>query len=216
MSHMGFCLLGLGAATPQGIAGALTQLFVHGVAVAMLLVLIGALEDRTGTREVARLGGASSRVPGVPGLALPFAIAALASMGVPGLAGFWGIALPILGAFASHRALAALAALGMVLLAAAHWVPLRRLWFSPESASASDARAVDSGSSHEHAPLDAREIACALPLAVLLVALGVWPVPLLGVISGGVRDLVILVSPAGADPLAALAHALFVETAATP
>jgi NADH-quinone oxidoreductase subunit M len=206
MSHMGFCLLGLGAATPQGIAGALTQLFVHGVSIAMLLVLIGALEDRAGTRDVVALEGASSRMPG---LALPLAIAMLASMGVPGLAGFWGALLPVLGAFPSHRALAAVAVAGMVLLAAAHWLPLRRLCFSPARASASEGEEPPALAS-----LDARDVACVLPLAVLVVVLGVWPVPLLGVIAGGVRDLVILVSPAGPDPIAMTARAAVVLAAA--
>lgn len=186
MSQMGFCLIGLGSLTPQGIAGCLVHMFANGAIAGMLALLIGALYERAGTRDLGALGGLARDMPG---FSLAIGLALVASLGLPGLSGFWGSALALLGGFALHPVLSTLAALGLVLNAAyLLWALQRMLFGARQGAKLSD--------------LDAREMAAIAPLVVLTIVLGVWPVPLFALVSGSVRDMAALVSPAGSEPIA--------------
>ena len=101
MAHAGICLVGAGSLTPQGIAGSIYHAYAQGIALAALFLLVGALEHRVGLRDVMRFGGLASEIPVFSSV---FGVALLASMGVPGLAGFWGELLAIMGAFPNNRA----------------------------------------------------------------------------------------------------------------
>jgi NADH-quinone oxidoreductase subunit M len=208
VSQMGFCLIGLGSLTPQGIAACLAQMVSHGVIVAMLLLLVGALEDRARTRSLRAFGGLAGEMP----LCATFAgLALVASAGVPGLVGFWGETLSLLGAFPSYRLLTVVGALGLVLGAAYNLGAFQRVFLGPfrESWRASSALEPFGG---RFPDLTGRELATLAPFAVVAIVLGVWPVPLFGLIAGGVRDLSTLVDPAGPDQVASLleraSHAL--------
>src|SRR4051794_33829912 len=99
MSQMGFCLMGLGSLTPQGIAGCLVHMCTHGAIAALLALVIGALHDRARTRDLAAFGGLGREAPV---LAFFAALAFIASIGLPGLSGFWGETLALVGAFPTH------------------------------------------------------------------------------------------------------------------
>jgi NADH-quinone oxidoreductase subunit M len=200
MSHMGFCLVGIGSLTPQGMMGALVQVFAQGTIVALLFVLVGVLEARTETSDLTRFGGLARETPVLAGL---FALGLAASMGLPALAGFWGELLAILGAFPTQRGLALAAAVALLLHVAYHTTAIARLLFGafPEAWRARARLEPTGGKLPE---IGSREIAAVAPLAVLTVVLGIWPAPLLSLISGGVRDLDSVVNPPGPEQLAYL------------
>src|SRR2546428_5651356 len=107
ISHMGYAMLGMAAFTPQGIHGAVLQMFNHGTVTAMLFLLVGVIYDRAHHREIAGFGGLASIMPvytGVTGLAF------FAAMGLPGLSAFISEVLVLLGAWRPYPALTIVAA----------------------------------------------------------------------------------------------------------
>jgi NADH-quinone oxidoreductase subunit M len=200
VSHMGFCLIGLGALTPQGIAACLVQMFSHGIITAMLFTLVGVIYDRAHTRDLRKFGGLAGEMP-VYTVFVGFAF--MASLGLPGLSGFWGEVLALLGAFPMYRVLTSIAATGVILTAGYHLWALQRMFFGTfrESWRQSPQLEPFGGKFPE---ITSREIASLAPLAALCFLLGFWPVPLFTLISGGVRDLTSLVNPPGPDQIASL------------
>ncbi|WP_327299615.1 complex I subunit 4 family protein [Streptomyces sp. NBC_01197] len=137
VGHMGFVLLGIASMTPTGVNGALFANIAHGLITGLLFFLVGALKDRYGTADLDTLAGAAGaalygRAPRLGGLV---AFAAVASLGLPGLAGFWGEMLAMFGAFDPARGLSrpafltfmSLAALGTLLTAAYLLLVVRRV-----------------------------------------------------------------------------------------
>src|ERR1044072_8745881 len=97
VGHMGFVLLGIATLTPVGINGALFANVAHGLITGLLFFLAGAIKDRHHTASLEELGGGLyERMPRLGGM---LASAAIAGLGLPGLAGFWGEMLTLLGAF---------------------------------------------------------------------------------------------------------------------
>jgi NADH-quinone oxidoreductase subunit M len=188
VSQMGFCLIGLGSLTPEGIAACLVQMVSHGLIVAMLLLLVGAIEDRARTRSVAAFGGLAAEMPLY---AVLFGLALTASLGLPGLSGFWGEALALFGAFPGYRALTTIAASGVILSAAYNMGVFRRMFLGvlPESWRSSAALEPFAG---RFPDLTGLELASVVPLFTL--------------IAGGLRDVTSLVDPSGPDQIAALLH----------
>lgn len=170
MSHMGYVALGIWSMTPQGQTGAVVQMLSHGITSAGLFLLAGTIESRTGTREIGVVSGfAKDR----PHLALLFVLVALSGAGVPATSGFVGEFLVLSGTFASNeafgfgqfgRTFAASAALAMIFGAIYILRVLRKVLFGP-------ARPEDEGKPD----LTVRELVCLSPLAVLIIALGVFP-----------------------------------------
>ncbi|MFN3487041.1 MAG: NuoM family protein, partial [Planctomycetota bacterium] len=109
VSHMGFVLLGVFARNEDGLRGAVAQMVAHGLATGALFMMAGAIQERTRTRDLDRLGGLWSAAPRLGAAALFFMAAGI---GVPGLAPFVGELLTLLGAYRQDPALAALAAGG--------------------------------------------------------------------------------------------------------
>jgi NADH-quinone oxidoreductase subunit M len=186
VGHMGFVLLGIATLTPIGIQGALIANIAHGVITGLLFFLVGGIKDRFHTSDIRELGGGLlAKLPVVGGLVL---LAAVASLGLPGLAGFWGEMLAMLGAYQPAAALArplflvllGFAAAGTVLTALYFVVLLRRVDFGLVSdrwraAPLRDAIAAD--------------LVAWVPLAVLAVAIGVWPRLVLGISDAAVKGL---------------------------
>ena len=112
VGHMGFVALGIAAWTPVALSGALLQMVNHGVTTAALFAVVGMLDERTGTREVAAYGGLWGKVPALSFLFLFFA---MASAGLPGLNNFVGEFLILTGTFRVQQLAAVLAFLGIVL-----------------------------------------------------------------------------------------------------
>lgn len=193
MGHVGFALLAMASMTPTGLEGAVAELANHAMIAALLLLLVGALCDRAGTRAIERFGGLAKEMPLQASL-LGFAL--FASLGLPGLSGFVGQILALFGAFPVHRALTLAAAAGAVLTAAWHLSVIERLSFGPFPAEwRSNPRLEPHGG--RFPPLGRRELAALLPLAALVLLLGLAPKPLLSLVDRGAMDLAATLSPPG-------------------
>ena len=122
VAHMGFVMLGIATLTDFGINAAVFGMVAHGLITGMLFFLAGSVQERYGTREISRLGGMLTQVPKM-GWILGFAV--MASLGLPGLAGFWGEFPAILSAYepaiglsdVTFRTYMVIAAVGTVLAA---------------------------------------------------------------------------------------------------
>lgn len=96
VSHMGYVVLGIAVMTPAGVQGAMFQMIAHGISSAMMFFIVGVVYDRAHHRDIPRLGGLWAQMPGYTGWA---AVGIFASMGLPGLCGFVGELLVLLGVF---------------------------------------------------------------------------------------------------------------------
>jgi NADH-quinone oxidoreductase subunit M len=114
VSHLGFVVLGIAALNVQGVQGAVYQMISHGVSTGGLFLIVGMLSDRRHTRLIAEYGGLKTVMPH---LVAAFLIVTLSSIGLPGLNGFVGEFLILLGAFRWDATMAAVAATGIVLSA---------------------------------------------------------------------------------------------------
>ncbi|MFJ2215555.1 NuoM family protein [Streptomyces sp. NPDC101062] len=214
VGHMGFVLLGIATMTPTGVNGALFANIAHGLITGLLFFLVGALKDRYGTADLDTLAGATGaalygRAPRLGGL---LAFAAVASLGLPGLAGFWGEMLALFGAFDPAEGLSrpafltfmAVAAFGTLLTAAYLLVVVRRVCMGvpphePEGAAepgkAEETRdtpgTTGAGAPHfpDVADVQTYEIAAWTPLVALTVLAGLWPAVLLGLTDPAVQKL---------------------------
>jgi NADH-quinone oxidoreductase subunit M len=186
VGHMGFVLLGIATLTATGIQGALIGNIAHGVITGLLFFLVGGMKDRFHTSDFAALGrGLLAKTPVLGGLML---FAAIASLGLPGLAGFWGEMLAMLGSYHPDAALSrplfvtlmAIAGVGTILTAVYFLAMLRRVVFGLV------------GDRWREQPLRdviATDAVAWVPLTVLAVAIGVWPSLVLGVSHAAVQGL---------------------------
>ncbi|MRS12172.1 MAG: NADH-quinone oxidoreductase subunit M [Actinobacteria bacterium] len=162
VSHMGFVMLGIASLTPEGLNGAVAVMFSHGVVTGMLFFLVGMVYERTHTRTIAEVSGLSSRVPVAGGL---LAFASFASLGLPGLSGFVGEFLSLVGVWSSQiwAGWVVVAAVG-VLLAAAYM-----LWLVQRVVLGGSSPAVET-----IGDLTKAEIWVLAPLVVLTITVGVY------------------------------------------
>lgn len=162
VAHMGFVTLGIFSANTQGVDGAIFQMISHGVISGALFLCVGVVYDRLHTREMGRYGGL---VKNMPKYAVLFMVFMLGAVGLPGTSGFVGEFLSLLGAFQVHTMVAAFAATGVIFGAAYMLVLYRRVVFGPQINE--DAAAMPD--------LDTRELGLLVPLAALVLLLGVAP-----------------------------------------
>ena len=168
VSHMGFAMLGIWAATLQSVQGALMVMIGHGLATGALFFLVGMLYERRHSRLFADFGGLA-RV--VPLLSLMLTIAALASIGLPGLNGFVGEFLVLLGSFDRHPWATGIATTGVVFAAAYLLWAVQRIIYNP--------LALDENKALAGHDLDLREVLVVLPLIFGMIWLGLYPKPVL-------------------------------------
>jgi NADH-quinone oxidoreductase subunit M len=128
VSHMGFIVLGLFAMNPQGISGAVLQMVNHGVSTGALFILVGMIYERRHVRELDAFGGLARTMPVYTTF---FVIATMSSIGLPGLNGFVGEFLILLGAFQHLRWSAVIATSGVILSAVYMLWAVRRVFFGP-------------------------------------------------------------------------------------
>jgi NADH-quinone oxidoreductase subunit M len=194
VSHMGYCLLGMAAFTGSGMSGAVMQMFNHGTITSMLFILVGVIYDRAHTRGVDEFGGVAQAMPVYAAF---FGFAFMASLGLPGLSGFIGEALVFLGAFPAFKIMTILAATGVIITAGYHLWAIQRIQlgkFNPKWEGA--LRGND---------MNGREWLTLVPMAVIVLILGFYPMPVLETVKTGVGDLVNLLSHgASAGSLAGL------------
>ncbi len=130
VSHMGYVLLGVAALGHVGVTGAALQMFTHGTITALLFVMVGLIYDRTHTREIGDLSGLAHVMPIA---ATVFAIAGLASLGLPMMSGFVAELLVFLGSIDRFEAPTIVAVFGIVLSAGYILWTLQRVLFGPRS-----------------------------------------------------------------------------------
>jgi NADH-quinone oxidoreductase subunit M len=177
VAHMGFVTLGIFTMTTQGLDGAIFQMLSHGIISGALFLCVGVVYDRLHTREIGRYGGI---VKNMPRYATLFMLFMLGSVGLPGTSGFVGEFLTLLGAFQVDTVVAAFATTGVVFGAAYMLVLYRRVVFGPQDNP--DAAAMPD--------VDKREFAILLPLALLVLILGVFPNTVMKNIEPSVEKLI--------------------------
>jgi len=202
ISHMGYVLLGLAAANTEGMTGALYQMFNHGTITAMLFLLVGVIYDRAHTRAIDKFGGLATYMPVYAGLVT---VAWFASLGLPGLSGFISEAFVFVGAFSSEvtRNIAIVSVLGIVFGAAYLLWSLQRMFLGkrkPDAAYELHKGADGQEVIHFHDwkgknDLDGRELAMLVPLTVIIIVLGVYPMPVMGLMTTSINKLVEVLSP---------------------
>ena len=162
VSHLGFVILGIAAMNVQGVQGGVYQMLNHGVSTGGLFLIVGMLSDRRHTRLIAEFGGLKKIAPR---LVAVFLIITLSSIGLPGLNGFVGEFLILLGAFTSNPRLAALAAIGVILSAVYMLWMFQRVNYGP----------VTSDKNAALPDLEPREWAVILPIAAAVLLMGMLP-----------------------------------------
>ena len=128
VSHMGYVLVGLATLNPIGVNGAVLQMFSHGVMTALMFAMVGALYDQAHVREMSLFGGLAQRMPRFVAF---FAVAGLASLGLPGLSGFIAEFNVFVGMFQTYPALGALGILGVAITAVYILRMLSTAFFGP-------------------------------------------------------------------------------------
>jgi NADH:ubiquinone oxidoreductase subunit 4 (subunit M) len=176
VAHLGFIVLGTFSITTQGVEGSVFQMVNHGISTGALFLLVGMIYDRRHTREISALKGLQKAAPV---LAAVFTVVMLSSIGLPGLNGFAGELLILVGSFLTRRWWAVVAAVG-VILAAVYllWAYQRVFHGEPDDDNASVP------------DLTWKEGAVMAPLLGLIVFLGVYPKPMLERIEPSVERLV--------------------------
>jgi NADH-quinone oxidoreductase subunit M len=171
VGHMGFIMLGIATLTDVGINAAVIGMVAHGLITGLLFFLAGSIHHRYHTREMDRLGGNMKLMPVLGGI---LAFAAMASLGLPGLAGFWGEFMSLVASYnplpglplGVFRTAMVLGAVGTVLTAGYMLMMLQKVNLGEPSAE---------WESHEFHDVDRFEAAAWVPLIVLIVVIGLYP-----------------------------------------
>jgi NADH-quinone oxidoreductase subunit M len=162
VSHLGFVVLGIAAMNTQGVSGAVYQMLSHGISTGGLFLIVGMLSDRRHTRQIAEYGGLKKVTPR---LVAAFLLVTLASIGLPGLNGFVGEFLILLGAFRWDPRFAAFAATGVILSATYMLWMFQRVNYGP----------VTNEKNASLADLQPREWLVIVPIIAVAVLMGVVP-----------------------------------------
>lgn len=181
VSHLGFVVLGIFALNPQGLSGGVIQMINHGLSTGALFLIVGMIYERRHTRMIEDFGGLAKVLPV---FAVFFMIVTLSSIGLPGLNGFVGEFLILLGAFQANTWYGVFAASGVILAAVYMLWMFQRVMFGPVK--------------HEEnkvlKDLSVREIAVLVPLILFIVGIGVYPKPILDRVEPSVNNLIQQVS----------------------
>ncbi|HEX5038245.1 MAG TPA: NADH-quinone oxidoreductase subunit M [bacterium] len=161
VSHMGFCLLGMASFTPEGLNGAVLQMFNHGTITAQLFLLVGVIYDRAHHREIAGFGGLAKSMPQY---ATWTSFAFFAALGLPGLSGFVSEVLCFMGGFKTFRLYTIVSVSGVVLTAAYMLWTYQRVFLGQVNEK------------YKGLPeISAREIVTLVPLAIITLLVGIYP-----------------------------------------
>ncbi|MBN2720950.1 MAG: NADH-quinone oxidoreductase subunit M [Proteobacteria bacterium] len=178
VSHLGFVVLGLFTVTVQGIQGGVLQMINHGLSTGALFLLVGVLYERRHTRMLDQFGGLAAKMPVFAGI---LGIVTFSSIGLPGLNGFIGEFLILLGAFqAKQFVFGALAATGVVLGAVYMLHMYKKVMFGK----------ITREENQNITDMNQREILVLAPILVLIFWIGLYPMPFLRVMEPAVNDIV--------------------------
>jgi NADH-quinone oxidoreductase subunit M len=175
VSHLGFVMLGIASLNAVALSGAVYQMVGHGLSTGALFFLVGVVYERRHTRLIAEYGGLWKQLPVY---AACFLVVMLASIGLPGLAGFVGEFLILIGTFESAPWLAAVAVSGVVLGAAYMLRMYQRVMFGE----------VDIAKNGRLEDMRTNELIVLAPLVALIVVMGVYPQPFLNMIEASVAE----------------------------
>ncbi len=192
VSHLGFVMLGMFALNTQGITGSILQMVNHGISTGALFLIVGMIYERRHTRAIADFGGLSHRMPVYAAI---FGISMFSSIGLPGLNGFVGEFLILVGTFQYNKIYAGFAVVGIILGAAYMLWLFQRMMFGP----------LDKAENQGLSDLSSREVAYMLPLIVLMFWIGLYPKPFIRILEPPVAKIVQRVSP-GEKPQATVAR----------
>ncbi len=175
VSHMGYVMLGMAALTPEGINGAVLQMFNHGTVTAMLFLLVGVIYDRAHHRSIDGFGGLATVMPVYTGVT---AIAFFAALGLPGLSAFISEVLVLLGAWQRYPVLTIIGATAVVLTAGYMLWTLQRVWLGKLNEKYADIPEING-----------RELFTLVPLAAIVIILGVYPTAILDLMAASLDQL---------------------------
>ncbi|MGE4371785.1 MAG: NADH-quinone oxidoreductase subunit M [Xanthobacter sp.] len=174
VAHMGFVTMGIFAMNEAGLQGAMFLMISHGFVSAALFLCVGVIYDRMHTRQIAAYGGLVKRMPLYATVMMIFT---MANIGLPGTSGFVGEFLTMLSVFERNTWVAFFAATGVILSAAyALWLYWRVIF-----------GALEKENLKHILDLSPREVVIMVPLVVLTILFGVWPMPILNMTSGAVN-----------------------------
>ena len=162
VSHLGFVMLGLFTFTMPGVQGGIIQMINHGLSTGALFLIVGMIYERRHTRMIAEFGGLCTPMPV---FAIIFMIVTLSSIGLPGLNGFVGEFLILLGTFQANKVYATIAATGVIFAACYMLWMFQRVMFGK----------VTNEKNKDLKDLSWREIAIFAPLILFIVWIGVYP-----------------------------------------
>ncbi len=197
VSHMGFVTLGLFTFTAQGVSGSILQMVSHGILTGALFMMVGFFYDRTHTRLIKDYGGMARPMPVAAAF---FSLFVLGSLGLPGLSGFVGEFLILIGSFRYMKVFAALASVGIILGAAYLLWMYQRTMFQQANEKWLSLK-----------DLHAREIITLVPLVGMAIWIGIYPHTFLNMIDAPAQNILAQVNqylPEHADGLAGLVSAL--------
>ncbi len=166
VSHLGFVMLGMAALNSEGVQGSIYQMLNHGVSTGALFLCVGVIYERRHTRLIKEFGGLWAQLPVYASI---FMVVMLSSVGLPGLNGFVGEFLILLGSFGVHRAETVVAVSGVVLGAVYLLWMYQRVMFGPN----------ENPKNHVLKDLSTREILVFVPILVMLFVMGMYPRPFL-------------------------------------
>ena len=177
ISHMGFVTLGIFSFNNEGIAGATLQMVTHGITTGAMFLIVGQLYDRTHSREIADYGGLQARMPRFVAVLSLFAVA---SFGLPTTSNFIGEFLILVGV-SYQNFLFVVMAMGGIVLGAAYmlWMLQRVAFGQPRTEAAKNLT-----------DLNFREMSTLVPLAIAVIAIGIYPGPLLESMNASVTYVV--------------------------
>jgi NADH-quinone oxidoreductase subunit M len=179
VSHMGFILIGIYAGTLISLQGVVVQMLAHGVSAGALFIVCGEMYERLHTRDLRKMGGLWSRMAWLPAISLFFAAA---SLGLPGLGNFVGEFLILLGSYPSAPWLVSIASFGLVLAVIYSLWMIQKAFYGVSTADSSK-------ESSALLPLSLRELGLLLLLMIALLALGLYPQPVLTLSEGPMQTV---------------------------
>jgi NADH-quinone oxidoreductase subunit M len=180
VSHMGYVLLGMAAFNEAGINGAVLQMFNHGTITAMMFLCVGVIYDRAHHREINGFGGLGLQMPIYTTV---FSFALFAALGLPGLSGFVGEAMIFMGIFPVYKSVAIVSALGLIIGAAYVLWMLQRVFLGPKN------------DKYDTLPeINARELFTLVPIGILVLLFGVYPMPILNLMKVSLNNLIKVVA----------------------
>lgn len=182
ISHMGIVMLGMASLTNQGTVGAVLQMFNHGTITAMLFLIVGVLYDRTHKRGLYDFGGIANQMPKYTAISM---IALFAALGLPGLSGFVSELFSFLGAFSAFRWITIISVTGIILTAAYILWTVQRVFLGELSSE-----------SKGLADVTPRELLMFVPLALIVIFLGIYPGPAIELMNTSISHLTAFLSAA--------------------